>query len=257
MAEMAAFSPDAIALTGDLTNFALPSEFAAAGRFIERLGPPGRVLVIPGNHDALVRVPEAEGLAHWSPWMRGDGDVPGFPYLRRRGGVALIGLSSAIVTAPGFAAGALGGAQLERLGTILARTRAEGLFRLVMIHHPPVGENNRRGLRDRAALLALLAREGAEMLIHGHSHRPALLPLPGRDGRLIPSIGIPPALHGPARRHPSRWHRYAISPTEGGWEVETLVRGISPSQPGFSTLGRWRMKIEAAPMPGGFRPPAA
>jgi 3',5'-cyclic AMP phosphodiesterase CpdA len=254
-ADLAASGADLLALTGDLTNFALPGEFAAAARFLRGLGRPEDVLVIPGNHDALVAVPPAEGLDRWAPWMRGDAGEAGFPFLRRRGGVALLGLCSAVVTPPGSAAGRLGGAQLERLAALLRQLGREGLFRVVLIHHPPCGEGRRRGLQDREALLRVLAAAGAELLLHGHSHRPGLTRLPGPGGQGVPAVGVPPALAGAARRHPARWHRYAITPAPGGWVVEALVRGWRPEAGGFATLGRWRLRVDR-PAPERPLPPA-
>src|SRR5215469_5154405 len=46
--------PDHVAVTGDLVNIALPAEFAHARRWLETLGPPAHVSVVPGNHDAYV-----------------------------------------------------------------------------------------------------------------------------------------------------------------------------------------------------------
>jgi 3',5'-cyclic AMP phosphodiesterase CpdA len=240
------FAPAALAVTGDLTHFALPTEFAACRAFLQALGPPGRVLAIPGNHDALVPMPPSQGIGLWAEWMRGDrpGD-DGFPFQRRIGDVVLIGLSTAVPTPPGSAAGRLGADQLARLPTILAEAGRQGLCRVVLIHHPPAGESPRRGLRDRAALLRVLERHGAELLLHGHSHRPALVPL-RRPGGLLPAIGVPQALAGAGHRYPSRWHLYRIGRAGDGWWLDTLVRGFDPARGAFHDLGRWRMALGAA-----------
>jgi 3',5'-cyclic AMP phosphodiesterase CpdA len=245
--DLAAFAPEAIAVTGDLTHFALPAEFAAGRAFLRALGPPGKVLAIPGNHDALVPVPPARGLALWAEWMRGDNTAPGaFPFLRRIGDVALVGLSTALPTAPGLASGRLGTAQLGRLAELLTEAGRQGLCRVVLIHHPPTGENRRRGLDDRAALLEVLARHGAEMLLHGHSHRPALEPLRGAGGQVLPGIGVPQALAGTGHRHAARWHLYRIARHGGGWRLHTLVRGYDPATGGYRTLGQWRLVLSSA-----------
>ena len=47
--------PDHIAITGDLVNLALEAEFSPAQAWLESVGPPDQVTVIPGNHDAYVR----------------------------------------------------------------------------------------------------------------------------------------------------------------------------------------------------------
>ena len=68
--------------------------------------------------------------------MRGDDGVKRFPFLRRRGDVALIALSTALPTAPFLATGRLGTRQLARFAEMLDQT--SGLFRIVLIHHPPL-----------------------------------------------------------------------------------------------------------------------
>ena len=73
LADIAAHRPDHVAVTGDLTNLALPGEFAAARDWLARLGPPARVSAIPGNHDATVPVSWQVGIGRWRPWMADDG----------------------------------------------------------------------------------------------------------------------------------------------------------------------------------------
>ena len=46
--------PDHVAVTGDLVNIALPAEFVHARHWLEVLGRPADVSVVPGNHDAYV-----------------------------------------------------------------------------------------------------------------------------------------------------------------------------------------------------------
>src|SRR5262249_1226057 len=50
------------------------------------------------------------------------------------------------------------------------------LFRLVMIHHPPLpGQTSwARALSDAAQMEAMLRSHGAELVIHGHNHRATL-----------------------------------------------------------------------------------
>ena len=62
---------------------------------------------------------------HWGDYMRGDAGEA-FPFVRRRGPLALIGLSTSLPTAPLAATGRLDGDQLARLGELLARSDASG-----------------------------------------------------------------------------------------------------------------------------------
>jgi 3',5'-cyclic AMP phosphodiesterase CpdA len=56
VSDMRAQGPDHIAITGDLVNLALEAEFEPARAWLEGVGAPDRVTVVPGNHDAYVRV---------------------------------------------------------------------------------------------------------------------------------------------------------------------------------------------------------
>ena len=64
----------------------------------------------------------------------------GFPYLRRRGPLALIGLSSAVPTAPLHGDRPARQRAARALAAMLDALKHEKLFRVVLIHHPPVSE---------------------------------------------------------------------------------------------------------------------
>src|SRR5262249_44830131 len=159
-ADLAARTPDHIAVTGDLINLSLGSEFVPARAWLDALGDPHRVTYVPGNHDTYVR--GAVGLAerHWGEFMRGDAGE-GFPFAGKRGPLALIGLSTSLPTLPLAATGRLHGGQLERLAELLPRLKQEQMFRVVLIHHPPfAGANFFRRLSDAAALREVLRTHG-------------------------------------------------------------------------------------------------
>jgi 3',5'-cyclic AMP phosphodiesterase CpdA len=191
--DLKAQTVDHIAVTGDLVNFSLADEYARARAWLDRLGPAPDVTVIPGNHDIYVHGVEPSPAAHWGDYMRGDDGTDLFPVVRRRGNVALIALSSGVPTGPFMATGRLGQQQLARFAEVLAATR--GQFRVVLIHHPPISPAKRhmRRLTDAADLRRVLAQHGAELLLHGHDHRRALLWLDGPSGTKIPAVGVPSA----------------------------------------------------------------
>lgn len=54
IADMLAQTPDHIAVTGDLVNLALNLEIDIAHDWLQLLGAPGDISVVPGNHDAYV-----------------------------------------------------------------------------------------------------------------------------------------------------------------------------------------------------------
>lgn len=173
IADMLTASPDHIICGGDLANLGLPDEFRAGARLLERLGDPARVSLVPGNHSAYVEDSVEPMLSILGQWMTGDGETkPAFPYVRRRGCVALIGLNSAVPTRPFDATGALGATQIEAAFLLLTALKAQNLFRIIVVHHPPHvgGSAPDRRLRDAAAFEAMLAEAGAELVLHGHNH---------------------------------------------------------------------------------------
>ncbi len=138
VADLKAKNPDHIAVTGDLVNISAGAEYAPARAWLESLGGPREVTLVPGNHDVYVRAAANEPHSHWGDYMRGDdARAVTFPFLRRRGPLALIGLSSAVPTPPFVATGRLGEEQIARLIELLDRCRRERLFRIVLVHHAP------------------------------------------------------------------------------------------------------------------------
>jgi 3',5'-cyclic AMP phosphodiesterase CpdA len=248
LADLAGQAPDYLALTGDVTNAALPAEFEAAKAWLASLGSPERLTLVPGNHDLTRAWPWEQGLGQWAPWLRGDegGEARGhvFPSLRRRGPVAIIGLSSAIETPVFSAAGEIGGAQLERLEALLTRANGENLFRVVLIHHPPVlGPGGaRKGLRDRAALRAVLRRQGAELVLHGHHHLTQLNTVPGPRGP-IPVMGVPSASASGRHSEIAGWNLHHITREAAGWRLATVLRAFDPQTGGFRQLGEWTVRL--------------
>lgn len=209
IADIIAHAPDHVALTGDLVNLGFPTEFPAALDRVKALGTPERMSIIPGNHDAYVGESLAAMASSFRPYMLGD-DIPAesitgmppFPYLRRRGAIGLIGVNTGLPTLPFIAAGEVGNAQMQRLEAMLAQARAEGLFRVVMIHHPPMrhGAKFGRGLRDALAMEAVLRSQGAELVLHGHNHAYSLAHIEGPEGP-IPILGAGSASAVPGTSH--------------------------------------------------------
>ncbi len=62
IADMLAQTPDHIAVTGDLVNLALNLEIDIAHDWLQLLGAPGDISVVPGNHDAYVPGALGQGL---------------------------------------------------------------------------------------------------------------------------------------------------------------------------------------------------
>ncbi len=229
VADLKTHRPDHIAVTGDLANIALAQEFVRGRKWLQGLGSPQRVSFVPGNHDAYVRAAMGNAIRHWGDYMCGDHDAADFPYLRRRGPLALIGLSSAVPSAPLMATGRLGPTQLARLAEMLDALKTERPFRVVLIHHPPVSQAKAyKRLLDAAALKRVLAEHGAELLLHGHDHLRMLNWLAGPDGTRMPAVGVPSASAAPGMSHnDAAYNLYAIDGAPGAWRCDMISRGIN------------------------------
>jgi 3',5'-cyclic AMP phosphodiesterase CpdA len=232
VADLQAHQPDHIAVTGDLVNLALEAEFAPARAWLESVGPPDRVTVVPGNHDAYVRATQHRFVEVWRNYLNGDGAPKGsvpFPSLRRRGPLALIGVSSAVPTPPLMATGWLGPAQFEALDRLLAQLAAEQVFRVLLIHHPLRSASRAKRLTDSQALLALLKRHGVELVLHGHDHVHSTIWVDGPKGA-IPAIGVPSASALAHGRYPAAaYNLFAIERDGDAWRCEQTVRGLDDS----------------------------
>ncbi len=243
---------DHVLCTGDVTNLALRREFEfARGKFDNLTHGKTNITVIPGNHDAYV----AEGVGlfaetfepfaatdpEWA-WTADDlapddhendvvDGVPRWPIVRVRGEVAVIGLSTSRQT-PWFTAyGRIGAGQASRLERVLADPRLAGsqarrMFRLVAIHHPVAGQRAKsriRGLRDHDRFAEVIARAGADLIVHGHEHRDISESLAGPDGTAVPVRGIVSGTHFVDNR-PDKTARYRIFEIENGALVSASTR---------------------------------
>jgi len=236
--DLLAQNPDHIALTGDLANLALDAEFGNGRELLGQLGAADRVTVIPGNHDNYVRGAESKYMTAWQRYLEGDiRDEYGFPFVRERGGVALIGLSTAVPTLPFFATGKLGRAQLRRLASALAETEARNLFRVVLIHHPPAGRRSwLRRLVDARQFRKVIKEYGAELILSGHDHVAALNTLKGVTGR-VPVVQVTSASAPHNDRHGgAAFNLYEIGGEPGAWTCEMKTRQVQPDC-GFAETG--------------------
>lgn len=243
--DMAGHKVDHVAVTGDIVNIALPNEFISAGKWLRTLGAPAGVTVVPGNHDAYVAVSWERSWANWHDFMTSDGsDSPppadaqrrsshlheGFPIFRRRGPMALIGLSTAVPTAPGRSSGKAGRRQLDRLNEHLQRAGTGGLFRVVLLHHPPRAHEapRHKQLTDAEQFREVIAESGAELILHGHEHRFRYAELTGPMG-MVPVFGVPSASMLPREEGDTagQYHLHNIRRQGSHWAVETYIRTYS------------------------------
>ena len=236
---------DQLLVTGDLTHIGLPAEFQQALAWLEQLGEPQQVALVPGNHDACVKEDWDQTFALWQDYMASDGNHCEFPSLRVRGNIAFIGLSTAVPTPPLMASGSLGQSQLQKLPSLLKQTAADGLFRVVYLHHCPLPgkEKWRKRLTDASSLTSVLSTHGAELVLHGHGHRAHLHALQRPQGD-IPVIAVPSAsamgLHG---AEVAAYNRYLLEPLGDDWQLSIEKQTYSPSQKKFVATGAHQLTI--------------
>ena len=221
LADLARHQADHLVISGDFTHLGTANECRETEAWLNSAGQPRDVSIVPGNHDQYVATEYAETTGRWLAYMQGDPDErdnsAAFPYLRVRGPVAIIGLSTAVPTAPFLASGKLGNEQLRRLSHLLETTAQRGLYRIVVLHHGPQSSSFRRGLTDADALLANLAGPGAELIVHGHGHRQLHAVLEA-GAHSIPVFGVPSA--SGSYKNPDKkagYNIYQVTRTSNGW----------------------------------------
>ncbi len=236
---------DFTAVTGDLTNLALEAEVVRAGQWLQTIGPAETVCVCPGNHDAYV--PGALELAqdNWGPYLRGETlGQESFPFVRRVGEVAVISCSSAVPTRPFLAIGRFEAAQAARLANILTATGEAGYFRTVLIHHPPNPELQHPsfGLKGHRLFRKVIAEHGAELILHGHTHRSSIHSIAGRNHE-VPVVGVAAAgaAQGGSLDDPARYNLFRIEKTGSTWSC--TMREFGFQRLGSEIVMRMQMRI--------------
>ena len=195
---------DHVVVTGDLSNLSLETEFEVVKSFLEHdVGfDPERLSLVPGNHDAYTRgAYKSRRFEHFFgayitsdlPGAAGVPEVGRFPYVRLRGDVAIIGLSTAVPSPPLVASGKLGKAQRMALHSLLAHREVRRRFPVLLQHHPwhnPAGARHRllEGLLDAEEEAEVLKVIDRGLLLHGHKHRRIHRVIPTERGH-IDAIG--------------------------------------------------------------------
>lgn len=174
IAAVRAAAPDAVALTGDITQRARRSQFVEAAAFFDALPRPH--CIVPGNHDVPLHNLAARLLAPLAGYQR---------FLAPLGASHIAHADALIVpfdTTQRFTTdrGRLSQASLARGRALLGgaspeRPASAAPLRIALIHHPPVVPDDVRATMQLIAAdeaLAALAGLGVDVLLSGHTHRP-------------------------------------------------------------------------------------
>jgi 3',5'-cyclic AMP phosphodiesterase CpdA len=119
--------------------------------------------------------------------------------------------------------------QSHRLGRMLDDAAERGLFRVVMLHHPPVrgAVPQHKRLFGIGCFQTAMRKHGAELVLHGHSHLPTLYWIDGRD-RPVPVVGVAAAGQLPDGSKPAaQYNLLDISGEAGNWTVRLTRRGLT------------------------------
>ena len=179
----AALAPDVVVLSGDLTQRATATQFAAARAFADALEAAGStVLALAGNHDVPLFALGTRFLAPYRRYRRRFGSEEGF--VHEDESLVLVGLNSTRHTR--HKDGEVSAAQVETVAAALDRggSRAgDARVRAVVMHHPvhairPQDEANL--VHGGEAAVRRWAEAGADLVIGGHVHLPYVSPLAER-----------------------------------------------------------------------------
>ena len=172
--------PDAVAITGDLTDSGRPEEYAMLRELIAPLEMP--VYLIPGNHD------ERNAMRAAFPdhtYLSQSRDV--VQYSIEAHVLRIVALDTVI---PGEGGGELAEASIAWLDRALAQS--PGRPTVVLMHHPPftthIGHMDAYGLRNPEALAAVIRHHPqVERILCGHVHRPIEVRFAGTIAATAPS----------------------------------------------------------------------
>lgn len=223
-----AHNPDLVLISGDLTNLALPEEFKQAAEWLHQL-PFQKIRIVPGNHDCLVQTQWHDTHAYWTSWTKAYGKDD-YPTITKTDTTAIIGISTSVPTAPFFASGYIDPDQLERVKEALRKAKEDKLFRIVMLHHPPVSTmmHERKALRNRKQLKEVFDEVGVEMILYGHIHKTITKKFPNTN---IPMLGISSASSNAARpQRQAAWRKISIEPQDNHLQVNFSVRSLDKNQ---------------------------
>jgi 3',5'-cyclic AMP phosphodiesterase CpdA len=161
--------PDALVLSGDITQRARSAQFTAARRFCDSLRIP-KMLALPGNHDIPLYNVFARVIAPWQGWQRAFGhDLE--PVLELPDAV-VVGVNT---TRPErHKDGEVSPHQVRRVVEIL-RQIPRAKLRVVVTHQPacvmrPEDEKDR--LHGGEDAVKAWSEAGADLVLGGHIHLP-------------------------------------------------------------------------------------
>ena len=201
---LAAEAPDAVIVSGDLTQFAEKPEFAAAAGWLARLPPP--LLSVPGNHDAPYLAWIERFFAPFARYETAVGGADNQALLAP--GLAVFGLNTARGVQPraNWSKGQISTGQVDAACAWMASTPVD-VARVVVCHHPlleMLGGPMTGKVWGGARAAQRFAEAGIDLVLTGHIHAPFAWTYPFGDGRThgvgagtlsVRERGVPPSFN--------------------------------------------------------------
>lgn len=249
--------PDHTVITGDLTQLGFPAEFIMARDWLESIGTPKAVTVVPGNHDSYIETCHGDTYHRWLEYMSSDivdqaevsftdiGDT--FPSLRIRDKIALVGLSTAYPSRLYQATGRIGTHQLAKAEKLLQQLADKDFFCVILIHHPPVTgiTSRRKSLLDMDSLQQLISKYGVDLVLFGHTHKLLYEGVATKVG-LVPAIGAPAAASNkPSGNRQAGYILLNITSCGERWTLQIRERIFSHSERSFIDGMQQEMSLPA------------
>ena len=187
--------PDHILITGDLSTTALPEEFRAArATLADLLADPGRVTVIPGNHDRYTN--GSVRYRQFEEWFGEFAPVGSYPWLRPLdANTAVLGLDP--TRSHISATGRLPDDQLARARRLTADPDALPRRLIVACHYPIAAppsyarELSHKRMKNSAEVATWLSGIGPHLFCCGHVHAAWAFTPPEIPGQLCLNSGAP------------------------------------------------------------------
>ena len=191
---------DAVLITGDITTLAQEAEFEKARRYMERLESFARVILIPGNHDAVIEgfpevmyalnktlktlvlksKKEERGLERFFRCVSRYAGKNSYPQVHDLGEAIIVALNSVIVSPVFNFHGLVDEAQLKRLDGLLSKYDDSRQQVIVALHHTPVTSEpdgllhmmkySVLKLKNADELLSVIDRHRVAVVASGHLH---------------------------------------------------------------------------------------
>lgn len=201
--------PDAVIVTGDVTDFDRPEEYARFRALTAALPMP--LFPIPGNHDST------QGLAAAFPHIGAKAQAGKLNYVVEEFPLRLVMLDSSV---PGAPHGLLGGQTLDWLDAALRAAPERPT--LVALHHPPfltgIRHMDVQNLQDASALeVVLTCHPQVRGLVCGHVHRTIITRFADRPASICPSpahavsLDLDPAAPPTFHMEPPGLHLHRLS----------------------------------------------